>query len=672
MRLTGYEIRGAPLTQVVPRLVFALLLAALCGPLCADDSTDWLKRAETALKTGDNQAIAHAARALEAEPLGAPENRQMALAMFWAGHFDDSARYMRRALTADPNALMDQPALSDAMPGETAVERLNALAEETEDDPELCFLTGALLMINRDRPRALAFLVRAAELAGTDGQAEKLIGEDESDRNELRGGLALKEGDYVDAVRSFTFAALDSPRMAEYYAGLAIALACSGDLDLARTFAARVYAHYHHGALFPWLHELDTRGGDLASVARQLESSDTATLEDYKLATLLYVAGGHWHSAREAGVQGLLIDKLDEFIHDARIWMDESDLKGDPDDDTPAPDETQDDPAEDQADTPRTIEQARKHIRTAEFTRALKILDTFVTDDAEPEVYHLVFVCAVGRGELTDAGAALQLWFSKVDDDERMRLNAVRELFAREELFQQWREQILVVRDADPNVGLPRLLNSYVEVTRGRYNSARDELVVAKIEAPGNRLVVALDTLLSKEEYQRDTTPRGIPNDPSPKALFGRGERLFREGRYEEAKGAYLQALERDREIPFIAAGLFRCYFALGDYDNAYLQLEAMLKEQNIAERDASVFRLLLETGYDNKQPLKGHISALKEECAERPLSWKPWLVYGIVLLEQKDYGSALDALQTWYDNVTGQRDPVLEKFYDLAKQRAS
>jgi tetratricopeptide (TPR) repeat protein len=185
-------------------------------------------------------------------------------------------------------------------------------------------------------------------------------------------------------------------------------------------------------------------------------------------------------------------------------------------------------------------------------------------------------------------------------------------------------------------------------------------------------MVVKLDELLTKPEYERDTTPEGIPDDPTPKALFGRGERLFREGKYEGAKAAYLQALEQDPELPFLAAGLFRCYFALGDYDNAYNQLENMLEEQKIAERDASIFRLLLDAGYDDAKVMKQHLNALKEECEARPLSWKPWLVYGIVLLDRKDYASALDAMQTWHDNVPGERDPLLLKFYELARERAS
>src|SRR5690606_34957552 len=89
--------------------------------------------------------------------------------------------------------------------------RLLTLAEEAGDDADKCFLTGTLLLLNKDRTRALAFLVRAEELAGTDAQAALLADSDADDRNEARGKTALNAGEWDEAARSFTFAALESP-----------------------------------------------------------------------------------------------------------------------------------------------------------------------------------------------------------------------------------------------------------------------------------------------------------------------------------------------------------------------------------------------------------------------------------------------------------------------------
>lgn len=652
------------------RVALALLIAVAAAPLFADE--DALDQAATALEEGDDSAIELAAAALKQEPLGAAENRQAALTWFWAGHFEDAARYLRRALAADPNALMDRPLPSEVMPARDVTRRLNELAGQIDDDPDLCFLTGAVLLLNNDRPRALAFLVRAAELAGTDGQADALIRDnDESDRNELRALAALKTGDYADAERSFTFAALDAPTVAEYYAGLAIALSAAGQDDMARRIAGNAYARYHHERMFAWLAELDVVEADVLAAARRLDV-DGAPSGDCRLAMILYMTVEHWRSARQAGVKGLMENKLDAFIQDARIWMDDSDLHGDPDNAPESPQPEDPEPPADAPDDEASLSAARAHVRAGEFVRARNILDEHTGENVTPEVCHLLFVALAGCREFEEAAVALQAWYQMVDDEDRMSLNSLRELFGKQETFDAWRGQISAQRDERPNAFAPRLLSCYVEITRGRYSSARADLAVARIDSPRNATALGLHGLLQKEEYARDVTADGIPDDLSAKALYGEGDSHFRNGRYEDARSAYLKAQERDRELPHVSAALFRCHFALGDYDGAYTQFQRMIEEQDTAETGAGAFQLLLKNSYGDNVAYESHLEALKNECARRELSWKPWLLYGVILVQDGNFEAALEALQTWRDNFKDEHDPVHMDFYELAKERAS
>lgn len=671
---------GAPLTRWAPRLCLVAIFALGAACLHADgpeaEVTDWMSKARGALARGGDDALSLAATALKADADGADENLHMALTMFWAGHFGDGARYMRRAVSTDRNLLMSQKVLADSMPAEDAKSRLIELAQAVENDPELCFLTGTLLLIDKDRTRALAFLVRAEELAGTDAQAAKLADPDAEDRNKLRGEAALASGEWADAARSFTFAALDSPTVAEHYAGLIVALSGSGDDAGALRIADTLYARYRAAVTFKWLGELTMKTAALVATANRLSDAEDRDLNDMKLAALLYYCTRHYQSARDAGVNALLLDKLDDFVHDLQNYMEDNKLSGDPArPEQPEVPPGNTDPPPDEAPSQPTLDDARKQLRKGDYTEALKILDGFVTEDAEPVVYHLVFVATVGRGELNDALNALQAWYERAAEEERTALNTVRVLFGSAQLFEQWRKQITLVRDANPNQGLPRLLNTYVEITRGRYHNARDELIVARIESPDNPLVIELDRILSLENFQQDRTPDGVLDDPSPKALLGKADKLFRENDYEGSKVAYLKAMEADRTLPFLTVGLMRCYFALGDYDNALRQLNELLKDQEMADKEARDFVLLLDIGYEDPLKFEAHIANLKAECDDRPLSTTPWLLYGVIQLTRTnaDFNAARDALKVWYENDRSKvRDPILVKMYEYARKRAS
>ena len=106
---TSRIIHGAPPCLRAPRFLFIALLLLACEPLYADgpekEGTNWLDKAVQALKQGDEQAAAYAAKALKNAPTGAEANRQMAFTLFWTGHFEDSSRYMRRALASNRNVL---------------------------------------------------------------------------------------------------------------------------------------------------------------------------------------------------------------------------------------------------------------------------------------------------------------------------------------------------------------------------------------------------------------------------------------------------------------------------------------------------------------------------------------------------------------------------------------
>ncbi|MBK8205727.1 MAG: hypothetical protein IPK87_02915 [Planctomycetes bacterium] len=646
-------IQGAPLARVAP--LFALLILLASG-LNAEgpevEAVDWLKRSQSALVDGSRESAKYAAYALKANPTGARENVQLSLVLFWMGQFDDSARYMRRALAVDPAAIVGLPPLASRMPAADVGTRLNQLAQRAEADSEMCFLTGAMLLIDQDKRRALAFLVRAEELAGSDTQASRLSGNSD-DRSRQRGINSLRAGDWADATRSFAFAALDTPGPAEHYAGMAIALAASQDVPVAQHMLARAIGRYDGGNFFPWLHDLKPASAPCASAGKALLAPSQPTKEELQLAALLLFCAGYHASASDAAVRVLVADKLDRFAYDLKAFQEQRGLSADPagtgsDAVIPAP-------LPDEPSPPAgTMEDARRHIRRADYAEALKVLDPLVTASAEPEVYRLVFVVLIGKGDFLDAAVALQTWFEKASREDRTRLNSVRDLFGRSEQFDAWHKTVIDRRNADPNAAMPRLVHAWIEVTRGRYRSAREELVVAKIELPTNEMVKALDRILAEEAYQNDVTPDGVPEDPSPRALQGQADKLFRAGDYAGARNAYLKAAEADAKLPYITLSLLRCAFALADYNDGYLRLVQLLDEQQAAMAEGKAFQLLVVDGYSSAQVYAGHLEALRKHCEQGgkdggiKLDAEAWALYGAVLIGESNFKPAATALANW------------------------
>ncbi|MCC6464549.1 MAG: hypothetical protein IT463_04330 [Planctomycetes bacterium] len=642
-----------------------LLVPALHAEGETAPQPDLAGQARTALKTGAGNAASLAAKALKANPLGSAENTNAALAMFWLGQFEDSARYLRRALAADPDALAGLARLDTLVPARDINPRLAELADRVERDADLCFLAGCLLLLNDDATRALPLLVRAEELAGADAQASRLAGRATgstgADRAHLRALAALRDNEPAEAARSFAFAAMDTPTAVENYAGLALCSLLSGNRDGALRMFELAQARTQTTRMLDWLRTLQPPMPVTHTAAKALEAQPGPGKGGLQLAMLAYVAAGCFDSAAEASVRVLLADKLDDLAHDLRRFMDQHGLKGNP----PGLEAAQPVVPQPVDPTPGTgteppaepglpaAEQARRLLKRSEFTEAAKVLEPLATEEQEDaEVFFLLFVALVGRAEPQEAASALQVWFLRADDKRRMKLNAVRELFPRNEHDTRWKQQVLALRDADANAALPRLLLCYVEAAAGNYAAARSELAVALLTERGNPTLRELNRLLKLDSYQENVTPGTIPDAPTPRALLGRATAAFERGEYETALSDLLAAQEGDPAMKELAPALVRVHFALGDYQRAARAVERLLAEQQVAAKGARALDFSMVAGYgQNTAAFAGHVKALQDACAARFSPVDECLVLGFLRFTQGDYSAARDALQNWSDS---------------------
>ncbi|MBK9975622.1 MAG: hypothetical protein IPP14_12695 [Planctomycetes bacterium] len=649
-------------------LALAWLCLALSATVHAEGPTPaasaQLQRARLSLQAGKPEALAEAVKALQAAPLAAPENLHAALALFDSASFDDAARHLRRALAADPDALKDEPNLDQRLPADHINARLKDLAPLIEADSELCFLAGTLMLLRGDRARAVPLLVRAEELAGTDAQANALSARLSStpfaDRNRTRAISSLRAGGFDDAARSFSFAALDFPTLAEHYAGAAVGHSLAGDLPVALRMCDLMIARARYERLLPWVKDLASplAAAFAATRAARAPAAKTAGLSELRLAATIALSAGMYRTAHDAAVAALLRDKLDIFSHELLSFLEKSQLENDPaglptepDPAVKPPLPTQpDQPVEPAPDKPgKPVDEARKLIRRLEFTEALKLLDPLVgTDQKDNAVLLLVFVASVGRGEPQPGADALQAWWAKATEADRTRLNALRELFDRAEHFSQWRNQILTLRQADANASLPRLLNAYVELSVGAYASARQEVQVALIGAPENDMLRQMQKLLDKDEYQRDALAPNLGDKPTAKMLLGQADTLFRRGEYDAARGVLLLAQEANPKEPKLNEALLRVNFACGDYTRAARLFETLLAEQNIGEKAATDFEFSMQAGYDRAAEFDKHLEALKKAASERTSAADEYLVLGAIYFTRGNWRDAAIALQEW------------------------
>lgn len=633
---------GAPPSRVAPLL---LALALLAPTLYADALAD----AKAALSKGEASAAALATEALKANPEGASENALVALAMFRASQFDDAARYMRRAVHLDAKIIDSLEPLNELVPSPNA--QIRRLAESAADSAELCFLTGALLLMSRDRAQALPFLIRAEELAGTDAQAAALAGS-VINRSRERGIAALREGNWLDARRAFAFSALDTQANAADYAGMALALACLGDDDLASRMLAKSLEEYEPQELLAWLAELSLPPAEPAAKARNLLDVDPRPqAANARLAAVLALSSGFYATAGEALVAALDSDRLDRFSLDLRYFMEQQSLAGDP---------AMREQAAPEVET--TLDDVRRLVARGDFASALEAIEPHVDDGAAPEVLHLLFVVLVGTDELTNATAALWAWVSRPGED-RLRANAVRELFETEDAFTAWHKRILDARSADPNAAPPRLLNGYVEATRSRFQEARSELAIALIAEPGNPLAAALGAILPKEAPPEEVE---VP----PEALREQANRMFREGNFEGARSSLLRAAEAKADLPRVHEALLRCHFALGDYSAANRTLIHVLDAQQIATENPTKFNIAIEDGYADAAVFEQHLAALRDACRDRPLAAELFLLHGAIEFDRTNWVDAATALQTWFDLETGSRNEAALRLLEHARKQ--
>lgn len=668
----------------------------LCAPLRAegpDAGDSALASAHAALANGlKGAALEKGLEALKRNPLGAGENLQISLTMFWLSQYEDSARYMRRALAADLGALSGG-ALATRMPAKDVMPRLEALAKLAPEDVEMCFLTGALLLLDKDLRRAQPFLTRAEELAGTDGQATALLGRVEVslniDRNLLRGVREMRQSLFAESVRSFLLSAADRPLQGHAWAGLALALAAEGDDKMALHFAALAAARSQPLSLCQWLADAKPQSPPLCAAGVRFETptdgQEHAGPDRLRLATWLWFAAGYYASAQRSAVALLLLNRQEEFARAALDFMSSRGLNDDP---SPLPDKPTEKPVERPPEkpvekpvekpaepAPVPLDEARKLVRKLDYAGALKALEPLVRENqTDADVFRLLYVVLVGRGELIDAAKALQSWFLRADDAARMKLRVLRDLFDRDADYENWKKPLLDARNTDLIAAVPRLLLIPCDLSEGRYTQARVNLGVALRAEPKNPTLLEMNRLLASAKYQDDAEVPKAPEVQDPRVLLGEGERLFRERKYEDARSKYLAAAERDAALKDVQLCLFKANFALGDYERAASALEKLLAAQKVEELGADAFSLPITGAYGDAGELDKHLLALSEVCKARPLSDKPWLVLGAVQYGRRNYADARDALQRYSENTLAPAKPnaaamkLLESAKKLAK----
>lgn len=645
--------------------------------------------AQAALARGMNgAALERGLAALKAQPLGADENLQMSLTLFWLAQFGDSARHMRRALAQDLSVLSRSALLRERVPPADVNPRLLELATPAASNAELCFLTGALLLLDRDMSRARLALLRAEELAGTDGQVTDLLAAIDValaiDRSMSRATRHMQSAAFDEAARFFICSAMDRPRHGLAYAGLAVSLAADGDDLMALRFAHIADELTSPATLLQWIADARPAAAPLALAARRLESTSgpvKPTAARMRLACLLWFAAGYYESARNAALALLIESRLDNLARPLLDYMESRKLEDDPLDVRPQP------PKPDRQEPPKppeekpapslagTIDDARKSIRRLDYDGALRLLEPLVSEDQKDlNVFHLLFVALVGRGELIDAATAYQAWFLRAPEAERMKLAALRPLFERESDYEAWKRPVIAARNTDQIAALPRLLLAACDISEGRFSSARTNLAVALRAEPRNVTLQELNRLLGQARYDADAEVPRTPEAANPRIVLGEAERLFRDRQYEAARGKYLAAAELDPTLKDIPLCLLKVNFALADYERACAALEQLLAAQQIEALGAEAYSLPLAGAYADGAEFTRHFDTLRQTCEQRPLSDKPWLLLGAIQYARRSFAEARDALQRYSENTLAPAQPngaalkLLESAKKLAK----
>ncbi len=624
--------------------------------------------------------------ALKRRPLAAPENLQMSLTLFWLGQFEDAARYMRRAVADDAAVLSRGALLSARFPAGASAPRLDQLARLAPESADYCFYTGALLVLNRDYRRAGPFLIRAEELAGTDSQAAELLGiidiTSNVDRNLQKGIRDMKAANFADAARAFACSAMDRPRQGLSYAGLALGLAGEADDKMAMRFAATAEELCKPVSLFQWLVDCTPVSAPLALAAMRFEAPvdglPKASLNRARFAAWLWFAAGYYASAERVAIAMLVEERQSAFALALLDYMASHDLSEDPILATPAPEPAKPEVRPDKPPAPpgvpqaSAVEDSRKLIRKLDFAGALRILEPLITEDqSDPSVFQLMFVVLVGRLEISDGATALQAWFLRVQDAERMKLRVLRDCFDRDADYVNWKQPLIAARTTDLIAALPRLLLAACDISEGHYEQARTNVAVALRAEQKNTTLLEMSRLLALSKYQQDADVPKAPEVKEPRALLGDGEKLFREKNYEAARSKYLAAAEADPTLKDVQLCLLKVNFALGDYERAATQLEELFVIQNVEAQGADSFLLPLAGAYGETAEFTKHLASLVAACSARPLSDKPWLLLGAIQFGRRNYSDASDALQRYADNTTATPNTAAIKLLESSKKLA-
>lgn len=645
-----------------PTILWVLLvvLSPLCFGQAEADKPDALKIAWNSLKAGDEAAPTHALLALKEEPKGAEGNLCISLVLFWKGQFKDAPRYMRRAISAKLSTVLDSTKPSDLMPKADFQIRLTELAKLAENDAEACFLTGALLAMNNDAIRATVFLIRAEELASTDGQAEKLRSPEAETRRFEYSRTALSDGNFGEAATALMMTLFEFPDQPVNRVALAICMAAENQLDMAATLLAGLGELGDPDSLLADVKAIGLPAKQLALVVQALNSKEE-TLPRLRLATMVAFAIGYYNSAREIALLGLLKDQLDGMCFDIRDYMERENLVGDPDS-----------AAELEPAKPTTLSLAgiQKLLQREEYASALKELLEYT--GREPAAYLLVYIAGVGAAQFNAASKSIQHWIVKLNSKQPFTLNLIREQFTKTEVFDDWALGLEVAMRADPDQADLRLLHAFSECTRGNFGQARDDLEIATVSLPANKAIDRLTRYLNKPELETDSMPDTIKSQPSPGVLHVRGIEAFRADKFKEAMEYFTKAAEGDPKLEGITKSLIRGSFALGEFQNAMRYIRELFKEQNVLEEGVTTFSFRMSTGYSSFAKYETHLHALQSAANKAFIGEDEWPLLGCIQFDKRNWLKSRNALQNWRDKTTNKTlSPILLRMLEHAKKKA-
>ncbi|MCF6228478.1 MAG: hypothetical protein L3J82_07465 [Planctomycetes bacterium] len=654
-------------TYSAPAILWVLMV--ICLPILPAqeeaDTPDALEVAWQALKDGEADAASKAVAALKEEPKSAERNLCLSLALFWKGQFKDAPRYLRRAIAYDFQIVLDCDKPSELMPVDGYRRQLTALAQLAEGNVEACFLTGSLLSLNKDSIRATAFLLRAEELATTDGQAERLRKGSLDTRNLKHGKIALAEGKFNEAARSFMLALFEFPNRPFARAALAVCLAGLGQTDMAVSMLEKLAEIEKPDEMLDSLRTINVPARQLAPLVAAL-NSDKETLSRLRLGALLAFTVGYYNSAREISLKGLVLNQLDTLCFDIRDYLERNKLLGDPEPETKKPvNQPEEVPVK------SSLPKIKKLINKEEFSEALTLLLEYTGSDQH--AYLLVYVAGVGAAQFNAASQGLQHWVAKLNAKEPFQLNAIRKLFERNDTFEDWALGLEVAMRADPDQSDLRLLHAYSECTRGNFGQARDDLEIASASLPANKTITLLIQYLKKPEFENDTMPDVVKNPPSPESLHLLGKKAFNESDFKKAIDYFNKAAEANPELNGITKSLIRSSFALGEYAKAMRYMRALFKEQDLLQDGVTEFSFRMGTGYSNGTVYEEHLNNLRKAAREAFVGEDEWMLLGSINFGRRNWKEARNALQNWHDKTTSKAlDPILLRMLEHAKKKSN